>query len=1386
MERLDACLEATLSGDPNVRAHAEHALQTGALCANDPNGAFGVQLAQILAQSSAPLSMRQAAGIALKKYIYERWSIYFETFLRDAKAADAAGTGEAIPVETKQVIHSLLLQALGDATRKVRLLAAQLLSIVCLCDFPDEFQDLLPALKRKLQAHSAPDATFQLEGALKFLSEFVQVELDENQLFVVSREFVPLLQEIMDVNSSVLSPMIKAQSLLVFRECLLSLYMVRGTFSAVVDQAVLHYLPPWLLAMLQMLDTASLDATSPESLGLRREIFRTLGVASKFRKLFSEPGPALLSACIANLEALLPAFTQFELEAEPKSLPTIAEGSADVACDIPQLAMAAFTLFSETLESAPMRALLLEGGSGGDGELTRQCVQLVQLTIAFAQITRDDEETFEDDPSAFVQEDDEENMLITLRTSTTDLVDQLLDAYPLPVLRMLPNIVAQIEQQSNAHHGPTWWKPVEALLMLLGAVHHAIEDVLDSTSALNLLHPSHVVERLVLPNLHANTPPFLRGRCFVFASQNAEALGETLAREVFASALHVIHAHEAPLHLKLSAVRAVRNFGNLTQVSVEEARAVLQSLGPLMLDAAGSPLVLIMDAVESAIPRAKFTDGDARILYDIARATMTSWRASTADPQVEISVAALMEALVQSKVEGVAAAAAQLGLQSAANALQEDTDYTGLGASAASLARSILQVCAAEMAPQLISLFFPPAAAYLLRTDDMEAAQNLLYCVTLLWQKAPGVLLQWHDRHTGALDLILHIVQRQLTWEDEAACGMSLGTLLTTMFLQSSHDASMQALQAIMPGMIRALAEKLAVARNIDCILGILFPLAYLFAEHTEAILSLLHGMQVGTQNALVLVVTKWLADVGHVVGPAMLRVHILGLGRLLEHWPAALGDVRVEGALLPSTGDGTRFTILTEAIITRSRAKSMQLYEMIPANAKLVQLLVQDWQRAAMQDEEKSASPKLTAAMLANAEGKDDDEWESDEEATARDEMRSKFLNDLYNTGVLDDDEEDGGALGPIEALPQFSHIAHMDKAFQNALPVLSAVERDAVQLLGRLLAAPELIGSIHVLTPPDVEHTWGAKRMRTSPVKFLATQKGVPALHIPHGGLDALVLPASIATSPAPLLVTASFGHRIPSSLLTCFHNASQTLNLHPSLLPRLRGAAPIQWAIARGYSETGVSVQQLHNEHFDRGALLAQATIRIPPDSTYTAMLPVLAEHGAQLLTDTIAHLPARDASKLPQDDALATRAPKLKRAYTTVKWHVWDADMLDARLRGFGAIQPLTTMLIPSNPAFPMVGCAFYQGKAMQTSLQLASPQAYQALYKFDARPGHATYAPELDAVVVRCTMADTRESVFAIKKLQTQGKPARNAAEWWRGFSDRADTHGRILFAEGDP
>lgn len=177
-------------------------------------------------------------------------------------------------------------------------------------------------------------------------------------------------------------------------------------------------------------------------------------------------------------------------------------------------------------------------------------------------------------------------------------------------------------------------------------------------------------------------------------------------------------------------------------------------------------------------------------------------------------------------------------------------------------------------------------------------------------------------------------------------------------------------------------------------------------------------------------------------------------------------------------------------------------------------------------------------------------------------------------------------------------------------------------------------------VVTPPDRPKGRGQKPA-PPPVKEKALELGLPVLQPEK--LRTPEFHAALAAAKADLLVVVAF-RILPASLFPLARHGA--VNVHGSLLPRYRGAAPIQWAVINGETVTGVTVFQL-DEEVDHGRILGRAETPILPDETAGELFGRLAVLGRDLLLSTIEGLERGTLQPLEQDHGLATPAPKLKK-------------------------------------------------------------------------------------------------------------------------------------------
>lgn len=161
--------------------------------------------------------------------------------------------------------------------------------------------------------------------------------------------------------------------------------------------------------------------------------------------------------------------------------------------------------------------------------------------------------------------------------------------------------------------------------------------------------------------------------------------------------------------------------------------------------------------------------------------------------------------------------------------------------------------------------------------------------------------------------------------------------------------------------------------------------------------------------------------------------------------------------------------------------------------------------------------------------------------------------------------------------------------------------------------------------------------------PVKQAALEVGIEVLQ-PEKIRNNAELQSRLGTIRPDAIVVVAYGRIIPRWMLDLPRYGN--LNLHGSLLPKYRGAAPIQWAVANGETLTGVTTMQL-NEGMDTGDMLLQRSLPIGPEDTAEDLFPRLAELGAPLMVETLARLEAGTIVPEKQDDAAATHAPILTR-------------------------------------------------------------------------------------------------------------------------------------------
>ena len=279
---------------------------------------------------------------------------------------------------------------------------------------------------------------------------------------------------------------------------------------------------------------------------------------------------------------------------------------------------------------------------------------------------------------------------------------------------------------------------------------------------------------------------------------------------------------------------------------------------------------------------------------------------------------------------------------------------------------------------------------------------------------------------------------------------------------------------------------------------------------------------------------------------------------------------------------------------------------------------------------------------------------------------------------------------------------------------------------------AGHEIVG---VFTQPDKPKNRGMK-LQAPPVKEFAQEKNIAA-HQPEKVKDGKALEIIKSIQPE-LIVVAAYGRILPKEILD--YPKYGCINVHSSLLPKYRGAAPIHWAIVNGETESGVTIMHMA-QALDAGDIISQVKTPIDPDETVESLHDRLAVLGADLLVKTIADIEAGTATRTKQDESKVTFAPMLSRDLSQMDWEK-SAKALHDQVRG----------LTPWPSAAAQIGTQRF--KIWKTALTDRQT---------NKTPGTVLEAGD-DGIFMACQGG----SVLCILELQAEGKRRMTAADYLRG------------------
>ena len=303
-------------------------------------------------------------------------------------------------------------------------------------------------------------------------------------------------------------------------------------------------------------------------------------------------------------------------------------------------------------------------------------------------------------------------------------------------------------------------------------------------------------------------------------------------------------------------------------------------------------------------------------------------------------------------------------------------------------------------------------------------------------------------------------------------------------------------------------------------------------------------------------------------------------------------------------------------------------------------------------------------------------------------------------------------------------------------------------------------------VMTQPDRPKGRHGE-LQKSDVRIAAEKYGIPVMTPLRLRKDEAVIAELKALQPDAIVVTA-FGQILPKEVLEIPRLGC--VNVHASLLPKYRGAAPIQWAVLNGDAESGVTTMMM-NEGLDTGDILMTARLALDPKETGGSLFDRLAPLGGELIVRTLAALEAGNCPQVPQDEAQASKVSVFTKTFGLVSWEE-TAAVLERKVRGLNPWPSAYTYLSGK------------QLKLWDTAVCAQLPEDSSLLGRADLEKSRSVLEKAGDERAKTLSWKDaegcfytdgtglyvqTGEAYLQILELQLEGKKRMKAADFLRGY-----------------
>ncbi|KAF9640212.1 putative importin beta-5 protein [Lasiodiplodia theobromae] len=991
-----------------------------------PNEAFPLGLVTVASHDSVPLDIRQCALLTLRKYVVSTWSAQFDEFKGQLVASE----------ETKSRLrHSLLELATSNSDeRKIKTAASYVVSKIASADFPDQWPDLLPGLLNLIP--NATDA--QLHGALKVLGDLIDECFNEVQFFQSAGELVKTMYAV--ATSAQRKPSLRALAVAVFRSCFDTLEMVMEDHKQAVKGFADETLSVWLPFFIDVLKTKLPNAPSEDESSEAAEIWRGLVVLklqvvkalmrirSVFPSTLSPHSPVLFSATWDELSSLQGAYHQMYIEDDRQSRLEDADG---LPYTLDFLVLEELDFMQACLKAPPVRKELESQLQAQSGTGATWVTEVMKLAVAYAQITTEEEGLWNLDVNIFLSEETSVTANYTPRTACGDLVIKLGEWQSAATVEGLLSYTRSLYSTDQT------WKAKEAALYILNQMLGDFQDVDRQVSAEAATGFIDFVRYAM-----QQQEEFLRARGYLVAGSLTRTSGDALqqmAVSFMEASLQGITNDESDV-VKVACIRALQHYlSALPQAATLPLQgAVINAISSYLsaqdlseLADSDDLMVTLVETLRDAIlldTQVCLNGSGLDLLFTIASHGANNF-------QLTILVSETFEEITETLAANgpeTFTRLCQKVLPSLTGAfdvgtLTEENALTNLAAELL----SVLTEHGSEPLPQgFVSTVMPKVNRVLLGSNDEELLRAATSAVKNILIHDHHQLFEWHDETgKGGLEVVLVIIDRLLSPSVDDNAAAEVGELAAEVV----EKAGSEKLGPYMMTLLHAVAVRLGSATQAQFIQSLTLVFARLSLVNAHEVVDFLANTQIGQQNALQVVMAKWLENSIMFAGYDEIRQNVIALSKLYDLNDARLAQVMVKGDLIVPQSD---------RIMTRSRARqNPDQYTMVPATLKILKVLV---------EELLSASGNMQNVNAAGANDlpddvSDDDDWEDDDNeldlgaGVTKAELMAYGADDGFGGRQRDDETQ--------AYLTNFFHEAAQKPGFNEMFAALTPQEQEKLR---------------------------------------------------------------------------------------------------------------------------------------------------------------------------------------------------------------------------------------------------------------------------------------------------------------------------------------------------